>query len=425
MHRIIVVIVLLFFFQSHSLYGQKWKYYHQNEIQPTYGLYFQSIENANRTIPELSAKYEWEARYKTKLKTFVSVNSILNLPESKRRRIWLNQAYLAFNKKKFYGKIGKQIVKWGRLTGWSAMDMANVYDYYDFLRTENEALGVWAIDGKFSLKKWQIQFKVLPFQKTSRLYFEDNRWIRLPQHFEGPNDIVFSAQLNDIHKLKPSSSVSYGLSIGYENDDFEINFNGFSGVNDIPQRAPQMLTPNLSTMTLPYDINLIYHRMNIVTMAMTKLIGDYSLWSEVSIVNNQRMNDLGVLTPDNYLGFTIGLDRLFIFENPEKQLKLLVQYLKNFTDTSINYSVNELDHVLDHSFLLDATYQFNYTWKASMRSILNLTDLSHLVSTSLSYKLNDKFNFICSTDFLYGNDQHFFGHYRDNSRVLITMKYHL
>jgi len=60
MHRIIVVIVLLFFFQSHSLYGQKWKYYHQNEIQPTYGLYLQSIDNANRTIPELSAKYEME-----------------------------------------------------------------------------------------------------------------------------------------------------------------------------------------------------------------------------------------------------------------------------------------------------------------------------------------------------------------------------
>ncbi len=425
MQRILFVIALLFFSLSHSLQGQNWKHYHQNEISPTYGYFFQSVENTNRTIPELSAKYEWEARYKTKLKTFVSLNSILNVHESKRRRIWFNQAFLAFNKKKFFGKVGKQIIKWGRLTGWSALDMANVYDYYDFLRTENEALGVWAMDGKMSLKKWQIQFKVLPFQKSSRLYFENNRWIRLPQSFQGPNDIVFSAELNEVKKVKPSSSVSYGLSIGYENDDFEINFNGFSGSNDIPQRQSQPLAPNLSTKVLPYNIELVYHRMNIATIAMNKLIGDYSLWSEVSIVNNQRMNDLGNLEPDNYWGITVGVDRLFIFENPEKQLKLLAQYLKNFTNSEIDYSVNDLDHVLDHSFLLDATYQFNYTWKASMRSVLNLTNLSHAVSTSLNYKLNDKFSFICSADFLYGNDQHFFGYYQDNSRVLITMKYHL
>ncbi len=425
MQRILFVIALLCFFVSHSLEGQNWKHYHQNEIQPTYGMYFQSIENANRTIPELSAKYEWEARYKTKFKTFASLNSVLNAHEKQRRRIWFNQAYLAFNKKKFYGKVGKQIIKWGRLTGWSNMDMANVYDYYDFLRTDNEALGVWAIDGKLSLKKWQVQFKVLPFQKSSRLYFENNRWIRLPQNFQGPNDIVFRAKLNEVNRVKPSSSASYGLSLGYENDDIEINFNGFSGVNDIPQRKSQLLAPNLATKVLPYNIELVYHRMNIATMAMTKLLGDYSLWSEVSFVNNQRMEEMGDLVPDNYWGITFGIDRLFIFESPEKQLKLLVQYLKNFTDGQIDYSVNDLDHVLDHSILLDATYQFNYTWKASMRSVLNLTNPSHMMSASLNYKLNDKFRFVCSADFLYGNDQHFFGYYNDNSRVFITMKYHL
>lgn len=426
MQRSLFVTALLSFFIYHTLVGQKqdWKHYHHHEIMPSYGVYFQSIQNSTRTIPELAAKYEWEARYKTKLKTFVSLNSVLNANEKRRRRLWFNQAYLAFNKKNFYGKLGKQITKWGRLTGWSAMDLANVYDYYDFVRTDNEALGVWAFDGKLSLNKWQFQFRVLPFRSNSRLYFNNNRWIRLPQQIQGPNDIVFNAELNGVQETNIDNSISYGLSIGYESDNFEINFNGFSGTNDIPQRTSQLLTPNLADQTLPFNLELLYHRLNIATLGLNKLIGDYSIWSEVSLVNNQRLNETSTLSPDNYWGFSVGIDRLFIFENPEKQLKLMLQYLKNFTNDDNNYSVNDLDHVLDHSFLLDATYQFNYSWKLKIRSVLNLTNVSHMLNTALSYKMNDKFSLTCEADFLYGNDNHFFGYYQDNSRVFLTLKYH-
>lgn len=425
MWRIFFVIILFSVFQNQTAQGQNWKYNHQTTIQPSFGVYFQSLENSNRTIPEISAQQEFEARYKTKFKTFVALRSVLNTDEKQRRRLWLNQAYLAFNKKNFYGKIGKQIVKWGDLTGWSAMDMANVYDYYDFLRTDDEVLGSWAIDAKLSLKKWQFQLRVIPFKNYSRLYFENNRWIRLPHNFRGPNDLIFTAEFNELKKESPNSSISYGANVSYENDDFEISFNGYSGTNDIPQRLPQLSVPNLTNKVIPYDIGLMYHRLNIASVTFSKLIGEYSLWSELSYVNNQRVNDVAELSSDNYWGFTVGLDRVFIFENPEKQLKILLQYLKNFTKSDVEYTVNDLDHVLDHALLADATYQFNYKWKIAARSVSNLSSFSQNISTSLNYKVTDQFNLSCQADFLFGQADHFFGYYQDNSRLFITLKYHL
>ena len=425
MWRISFVIILFLVFQIQPIQGQNWKFKHQSTIQGSFGTYFQALENSNRTIPELSTKHEFGMRYKTKLKAFVALRSVFNTNEKKRRRLWLNQAYVAFNKKKFYGKIGKQIIKWGDLTGRSALDMANVYDYYDFLQTDEETLGIWGIDTKLSLKKWQFKFKLVPFRNYSRLYFENNRWIRLPNSIKGPNDLLFTAQFNDLRKEYPNSSINYGASVSYENDDFELNFNGYSGTNDIPQRLPLLSTPDLISNVIPYDIELKYHRLNIATVSFSKLIGSYSLWSELSYINNQRLNEIAALSPDNYLGFTIGLDRVFIFENPEKQLKLLFQILKNFTSTDVNYTVSDLDHVLDNAFLIDVIYQFSYKWKASMRSVLNLSSYSQNIRTSLNYKITDKFNLSCQADFLFGNTNHFFGLYGDNSRFFINMKYNL
>jgi len=425
MWRISLVIILFAVFQIEPMQGQSWKYKHQTTLQTSLGTYFQALENSNRTIPEINAKQEFEARYKTKLKAFVALRSVLNADEKKRRRLWLNQTYVAFNKNNFYGKIGKQIIKWGDLTGRSAMDMANVYDYYDFLRTDEETLGSWGIDAKLSLKKWEFQLRLVPVQNYSRLYFQNHRWIRLANSFKGPNDLIFTAQFDELKKEYPSSALNYGASISYENDDFEISFNGYSGTNDIPQRLPQLSTPNLIDNVISYDINLIYHRLNIASVSFSKLIGEYSLWSEISYVNNQRLNEMATLSADNYWGFTVGVDRLFIFENPEKQLKFLLQYLRNFTNADINYTVNDLDHVLDNALLADVTYQFNYAWKVSMRSVVNLSSYSQNISTSLNYKVTDKFNLSCQADFLFGNTNHFFGHYRDNSRLFITMKYHL
>lgn len=425
MLRFFFVIVLLLFFQNHSVNGQDWKFNHHTKFQPSVGLFFQSVENAKGTIPEISAQQEFEARYKTKLKSFVALRALVNPHEKQRRRIWLNQAYVAFNKKNFFGKIGKQIVKWGDLTGLSAMDMANVYDYYDFLRTDDEALGSWAIDTKLNLKKWQFQFRLIPFKNYSRLYFENNRWIRLPHNFNGPNDLVFTAEFNELNKEHPNSTVSYGANISYENDDFEITFNGYSGTNDIPQRLPQLSAPNLTEKVISYDLDLRYHRLNIASVAFSKLLGEYSLWSELSFINNQILNELAELTPDNYWGFTVGVDRVFIFENPEKQMKVLVQYMKNFTDEEVEYTVNDLDHVLDNTLLFDVSYQFNYAWKASLRSVSNLSSFSQNISNSITYKVTDNFHLSCQADFLFGKEAHFFGHYQDNSRFFITMKYHL
>ncbi|MEM1124692.1 MAG: hypothetical protein AAGJ18_29910, partial [Bacteroidota bacterium] len=158
--------------------AQDWKIYPANTLQATYGYYFEGLENSNRTIPEFSSQHELKLQYKTNFTAFTEVRSIVNQHDKQRRRIWLNQGYLAFNKSIFYGKVGKQIVKWGSLTGLSALDLANRYDYYDFIRTDQETLGVWGADAKLNLKKVQFQFRALPFNNTSRLYFNQNRWIR-------------------------------------------------------------------------------------------------------------------------------------------------------------------------------------------------------------------------------------------------------
>lgn len=422
--NILSIITLLLVF-THHLEGQDWKTSLRNELSANVGTYFQSVENTDQVIPEWASKHEFEVRYKTNFKSKVELRTLANLHEKDRRRIWLNQAFLAFNQKKFYGKIGKQIIKWGDQTGWSWMDLANVNDYYDFLRTDEEALGVWAADAKIKLKKWQFQVRVLPFRQYSRLYFNQNRWIRLPSQIPGPGDEIFSTRLDEKRKLNELKPVSIGASVQYENNDFEISLNGYSGSNDIPQRAIQLKTPDFTEKEIAYDLKLIYHRINIATLSITKLLGEFSLSSEIAFINNRRLDETQALQHDNYTGLTLSADRIFLFENPEKQLKILFQYIKSFTNNNVAYTVTDLDHVLDHAMLLDASFQFNYRWKLKMRSVFNLSNISHNINTSLEHKVSDHFKISLDTDFLYGNRQHFFGYYHDNSRFFITLKYYL
>lgn len=402
--------------------AQNWKLYLTNELQATYGYYFQNLENSNRTIPELNSRHELQARYKTNFTAFASLHSIVNQHEKDRRRLWLNEAYVAFNKGSFYGKLGKQIVKWGTLTGLSALDLANVYDYYDFIRTDREALGIWGADFKLNLKKFQFQLKVAPFDNISRLYFQQHRWIRLPNQLPRPDGTLLPVAFSGLQKTA-FSGITYGASIGIENEGSDLKMGWYSGQNDIPQYHT-VLGGDMTDQGIPYEIALTYHPLNIGAVSFTKLLGDFSAWTEVSFIQNQRMLE-GQLMPDNYFGLTIGLDRLFLFENPEKQLKFLLQYLKNFTDAQPAYAVNDIDHVLDHALLLDLNFQFNYVWKASLRSVLNLSDTSHYFSTGIDYKMTDKFSWNVHLDLLYGNQQHFFGYYRDNTRIFLTLNYQL
>ena len=426
LHRIgikLLAICCLLVGGIYSMDAQDWKFYVNHEVQLTYGYYFKDLVNSNRTIPELGSQHEIKLNYKTNLTFFSSFKTIFNQHEKGRRRIWANEAYLGFNKNKVYGKIGRQIIKWGTLTGWSNLDMANVYDYYDFLRTDEEALGVFAADVKFRLKKLQLQVRLQPSNQTSRLYFQQNRWIRLPNQIPTPNGAFLPVQLNEVEKISLKSP-TYGLGLNLETESLDLRLNWYSGQNDIPQRSIS-LNPIDLTRPIPFDIQLVYHRLNIASLSLVKLLGEWSVWTEFSHIKNQRIEENNQLSSDAYLGLTIGIDRLFIFENPEKQLKLLGQYLKNFTDEAVAYQVQDLDHVLDHAFLLDADFQFNYSWKASLRSVLNLSKVSHYLRASLSYKIKDNFSLLASMEHLSGNAQHFFGYYGDNSRFFLTLKYQL
>lgn len=424
MKNILITITLLLVF-THSSEGQDLKTSLRNEVMATYGWYFQDVEHTDRDVPEWASRHELELRYKTNLKAVAEGRTVLNAHDSKRRRLWLNQAYIAFNKSNFYGKIGRQVVKWGNQTGWSWMDLANVYDYYDFLRTDNEALGTWTAEVKWKWNKWKLEMRVLPFRQYARLYMDQNRWTRLPTQFQGPNGESFTAQLLEKQVIDLPHPVSYGTTIGYGHNGTEIILKGFSGSNDIPQRSIELRTPDMNEKIMPYILQLYYHRINLGAISVNQLAGEYSLSAEIAYINNKRIDPTTSLYNDNYTALTLGVDRAFLFENPEMLLKGVIQYIRSFANDEAPYTFSDLDHVLNHCLLMDIDFQLNYQWKMAMRSILNFSNTSHHLNLSVQLKPSDKWTFTLDTDFLYGSKSHFFGHYLDNKRIFLAIKYFL
>ena len=387
---------------------------------------FQYLNRANdiSNMTELRTDSDLQLKYKTNLTAKLSARGIYNYTNRPRSRLFLNEAYIALSKGKVHSKFGKQIIKYGKLTGISNLDLANTYDYFDFLITDEEELGQWGLTSKLDLKQVQVEFSYVNNVNPSIIYFTDNPWTRLPSELNHPTQegVMIPLRFRDIVRVgSEARKRAFDLGLSIDLQGLTARLDVYQGYNDIPFRRLN-LDASMQSIPVAYDLELSQEALNIYNLNVQKLVGDWNLWFEFGLIKNKYSNEDGSIDSDDYSLFSLGVDRLILFDDPTKLLKLVGQWRHAIWNNNIVYHATDLDHVLDRCFIFDIDYQHSYKLNFGLRSVVSYDSFGVYLSPSFNYKISNNISLSAGYDLLSGSDSQFFGHYSYNDRFILNLK---
>lgn len=344
-----------------------------------------------------------------------------NPDHQRRNRLWMNEAFLQYRKKHLVVKAGKQTVKWGSLAGFSALDLLNRYDYYDVLDTERERLGLWGLEGRLHKGNTELLLRAYAPDNRSRLHLQDNRWIHLPQQMPMPGDpetevpLTYTGHTSDY----PTNLPLLGASFSTELDRLQLRMSWSTGTNDIPLH--RIRADVAGGMSVEYALELQHEPIMISAINLGGWFGDWNIWAEAAHVRGWRLDDALEQERDPYTFASIGVDRFWQFRHPERHLRLMGQFIQVFSAAGTEYAPTEIDHIFQTSVLLDADLQLSYTWHATLRSVAELRTSSYYLEPGIVCAPTDRLRLALRASLLGGDADGFFGYFRSNSRISITI----
>lgn len=390
-----------------------------NTIVESY-VFFQSIRGKEDTQNEWKTNFDLNYKFSNTIQLKSSTQINLNTIEEERRFIELRELYLNFRTGKFTTALGRQIVDWSGLAGWSAGDIPNTFQFYDFLDTEDEERGQWALKGSFQHRNTQLSATVIPIYRVSKLFLENSRWVNLPTETEISTTAV-PLNFIDSNEINRYDELQLGVKLSTTIGTTQQTILAYHGYNDIPVRRLNITDQN-PTDGLDYTLELIYHKLQYVSWQSEFYLGQWNLWTEANLTKTRILEE-DTLTSHIFYNLLLGTDRSFEFNDPEKQLNLLVQYIYSFNTEDVNYAANDLDHIFNNAVVMRIEYQLNYRLETEIRAAFEFQKKGYYINPKLEYSILDNLKFLVAADILFGKRQSFFGNFQDNTRGRIAINY--
>ena len=384
-------------------------------------VFTESLPDKEDSQNEWKTNIELNYRFNNSIQLKSSTQINLNTVESERTFIEPRELFLNFRHGKFNTSVGKQIINWSGLAGWSAADIPNTYQYYDFLDTEDEERGHWTFKSTLQQGSVQLSATVIPFFRVSSLFLENNRWINLPSETQ-ITEAVVPLNFTGANRIREYDELQLGLKLSFRLGESQQTLIAYHGYNDIPVRALRITDQNPQD-GLDYTLDFIYHKLQFLSWQSEIYLGQWNIWSEANITESRIIEDDG-LTPHIWYNLTLGTDRNIEFYDPEKQLNLLFQYIYSFNNDDVEYTASDLDHIFNNAFLARIRYQFNYKLKAELRTAFEFQKEGYYINPKIEYTMLRNFKLSAGADILLGNEESFFGNYQDNSRMRFAVNYY-
>jgi len=104
-----------------------------------------------------------------------------------RKRIYLDEVYIDLYLGSFDFRLGKQIIVWGKADGINPTDNITPWDFSDFLDTEDERIGVFALKANYYIGELTLEGILIPAFAPSLLPSRNSRWFPdFPERITNP-----------------------------------------------------------------------------------------------------------------------------------------------------------------------------------------------------------------------------------------------
>lgn len=346
-----------------------------------------------------------------------------------KNRIYLDEAYLDFYIGNFDFRLGKQIILWGQADAINPTDNITPWDFTDFLDTEDERIGVVALEANYYVGDWSLEGILVPTFTPSTLPTENSRWF--PNFAEEisnagnttPGSSTLKASYRMLKPILPDESVrhaQFATKLSATLSGWDVSVSYYSGRNDLPVFHQ---TQSLSRDTLLITLQPQYHRRKIIGADFSTTLGKVGLRGEGAYYFTEDPDGKDPEIDDPYFQYVIGLDRTFGNLMGENDLSVLIQWIQEIPKNSTSRRKDDLNHIFQKSITARFEYELGEFSRLTMEAAYNIKGNDYYLRPKFSHDITDGVSLHIIGYILGGNSDTFFGSFRDNKRAQVRVKY--
>lgn len=343
-----------------------------------------------------------------------------DLSDPSRNRLMLKEAYFDMKYKLIDLRAGRQIIAWGKTDGINPTNVINPTDNSDILDTDNETLGIDALNSKLYLSNWVLQTVFIPVFTPSVLPdAATNRWYAdLPQRIHSQPGLGKAAVVpGENHKPEADiRSAQYAASLSGNIKNIDIDCYYYNGMSHVPEI--ELAVSPISADSLRVAINQRYYRHQMAGMALATTWGSWGFRAEGAyFMPRQIIND------KPYFQYVAGIDHTFANVYGSNNIFVIAQWIHEVADKDAVFSNQNLNHLFQKDVMLRTECGLGSNTKLNLQGLYNLDFDDYYLQAELEHNLANGFNVSAAADILGGPRDSFFYSYRNNDRVQIRMKY--
>lgn len=325
----------------------------------------------------------------------------------------LSEAYVDFDGRKGYWRVGKQQVVWGQADGLKVLDVVNPQDLREFNLSdfEDSRIPLWMINAEFNVTDdSSLQWLLIPDATYSNLADEGTPYfITSSKYRPAVSTSTFPLVLNEVER--PDMAVELGARYRLFYAGWDLTFNYLRHRQDIPVIYRRLNGGELY-------ISPIYERNHLFGATASNAFGNWVIRMEAGYSTDtyqlrDSLRDDGIAnTPE--VSSVVGLDyRGFSdwFLSYQWFQSRLLEY-----DADIIRNRQRMQHTL----LLRRSL-LNETLESELFSLYSNEDRDGQIRVKISYLVSDQTRAWLGIDMFYGDSDGQFGQFNNADRLVLGM----
>ncbi|MFQ6084074.1 MAG: DUF1302 family protein [Candidatus Aminicenantia bacterium] len=347
-----------------------------------------------------------------------------------RNRIYLDEAYIDLYLGNFDFRLGKQIIVWGKADGINPTDNITPWDFSDFLDTDDERIGVFALKANYYIGDWTFEGILIPIFTPSILPLRNSRWFPdFPEEISNPmypasGSPTVKTSYEFLDQTLPDESfdeAQFAVKLSSTFSGWDVSLSYYSGWNNLAT-FHRILQP-VSSDSLHIILQSKYHRRKVAGADFSTTSGKLGIRGEAAYYFTEDPNGEDPEIDDPYFQYVIGIDRTFSDLIGDNNLFVLIQWIQEIPKNNVEYRKDDLNHIFQKSITVRLEYELGNYAKLIVEGVYNIKGKDYYLRPNFSYEVTDAVTLDICGDILGGESDTFFGSYKDNKRVQVKMKY--
>lgn len=405
-----------------SVFSFKYSFGQENENQLRAGgsleveniTYFENIEEKINGRNQIQLMLDIEKQLKSGSGFFTSLEFREDFNDPTRNRVYIDEAFVNLNFKSADIKIGKQIITWGETFYINPTNNINPTDYSDILDTDEEIIGILAINANHYIGNWKFQGVYAPLFTESILPASpDSRWYREIEidEIQLPYNVYFQDKKTPSNDL---SSSQFAFLIGNSSSKVDFSFSYYRGYSNIPKIE---VTDFMVSDTVQVNLRYNFFHQDVIGFDFSTTISKMGLRGEVAYFITD-----GLLNDYSFLRYVIGLDKTFTDLIGYNNLYIIIQWAQELIQSDLTIPNTDFIHLFRKSVLGQINLDVGMSAKLFAKGFYNIYSNELYIQPGLEYSLLDDLTLNILTDILHSKKDGFFSVYKNN-RVQVRLKY--